>query len=76
MLKEYLKLNLMHKGQKITGFCMRIQDDFHETYAVMVDGYSSFCIWMDDQSATWKISKHTQLENEAVNKIIYNLSIA
>ncbi|WP_443946880.1 hypothetical protein ACJVDH_07170 [Pedobacter sp. AW1-32] len=55
---------------------MRIQDDFHETYAVILDGYHSFCIWMDQKSAKWCTSKHANLDPDALEEIITRLSIS
>ena len=55
MLSNYLNLQFDVNGKSVKGFCMRIQYDFHETYTVVLDGYHSFCVWIDN-SSTWKSS--------------------
>ncbi len=74
MLSNYSTLQFIVKGKTFKGFCMRIQDDFHETYAVILEGYHSFCIWMDEKSATWRSSKHTIIDADAINEIISRIS--
>ncbi|WP_316736924.1 hypothetical protein [Pedobacter aquatilis] len=54
---------------------MRIQDDFHETYAVVLDGYHSFCIWLDNKSEKWCASKNIAIEADALDEIISRISI-
>ena len=54
---------------------MRIQDDFHETYAVVLDGYHSFCIWLDTRSEKWCASKNVAIEPDAIDEIIHRLSL-
>ncbi|WP_162618668.1 hypothetical protein [Pedobacter yulinensis] len=49
---------------------MKIQDDFHETYAVILEGYHSFCVWMDEKAEKWKTSKSAGIEEEAIDQII------
>jgi len=73
MLTSYLNFRFDVHGKPINGFCMRIQDDFHETYAVIVDGYRSFCVWLDS-SSTWRFSKHTSLEPSALEQIISRIT--
>jgi len=74
MLSDYLNFQFDMQGKPIKGFCMRIQDDFHETYAVIVDGYHSFCVWIDN-SSTWRTSKNITLEPTVLQRIIAELSI-
>lgn len=69
MLSNCLNFQLDIQGKPVNGFCMRIQDDFHETYAVIVDGYHSFCVWIDNTS-TWRTSKHVAIEPTVLEKII------
>jgi len=73
MLSDYLNFQFDIQGKPIKGFCMRIQDDFHETYAVIVDGYHSFCVWTDS-SSTWRISKNASVEPTVLQRIIAELS--
>ncbi|NTE01258.1 hypothetical protein G6M26_02120 [Agrobacterium tumefaciens] len=54
---------------------MRIQDDFHETYAVVLDGYHSFCIWLDNKSEKWCASKNVAIDPDAIDEIINRISI-
>jgi hypothetical protein len=74
MLSNYLNFQFDIHGKPVNGFCLRIQDDFHETYAVVVDGYHSFCVWLDG-SSTWHISKNAILEKSIVERIIDQLSL-
>jgi len=74
MLSNYLNLQFDVNGKPVKGFCMRIQDDFHETYAVVLDGYHSFCVWIDN-SSTWKSSKYTNVEPGVLDRIINHLSV-
>ncbi|MGA9649416.1 MAG: hypothetical protein EOO93_27345 [Pedobacter sp.] len=53
---------------------MRINDDFHETYAVVLDGYHSFCVWLDDKSAKWHASKNVAIDPDAIDEIISRIS--
>ncbi len=73
MLGNYLNFEFEVKGKHVTGFCMRIEDDFHETYAVIMEGYHSFCVWMDSNS-TWKTSKYTNIEPSVLENILNRLS--
>ena len=75
MLSNYLNFQFDIQGKPVKGFCMRIQDDFHETYAVVMDGYHSFCIWMDQPSATWRSSKYINVEPGILEKIISQLDV-
>lgn len=74
MLSNYLNFDFNVQGKPVKGFCMRIQDDFHETYAVMVEGCHSFCVWLDSNS-TWRTSKYTNIEPGVLEKIISQLSL-
>jgi hypothetical protein len=73
MLSDYLNFQFDVQGRPVKGFCMRIQDDFHETYAVIVDGYHSFCVWVDS-SSTWRSSKNAAIEPTVLQRIISELS--
>lgn len=73
MLSNYLKLQFDVEGRPVKGFCMQIHDDFHETYAVVLDGYHSFCIWLDGTSH-WCASKHTSIEPGVLERIINQVS--
>jgi hypothetical protein len=75
MLSNYLNFHFDVHGKPINGFCLQIQDDFHETYAVVVDGYHSFCVWLD-ASSTWQISKNAIIEPGILDKIITQLSLS
>lgn len=75
MLSQYSKLQFNVKGKTFKGFCMRIHDDFHETYAVVLDGYHSFCIWLDDKTQKWCASKNALIERDAIDEIINSLSL-
>lgn len=55
---------------------MRIQDDFHKTYAVVLDGYHSFCIWMDDKTSKWHASKNALIDPDALDEIINRVSLS
>ncbi|WP_133574210.1 hypothetical protein [Pedobacter metabolipauper] len=73
MLSNCLNFQFDVQGKPVNGFCMQIQDDFHETYAVIVDGYHSFCVWLD-ASATWRTSRHTSVEPTILAQILNKLS--
>ncbi|WP_316789284.1 hypothetical protein [Pedobacter frigoris] len=73
MLSNYLNFQFDVQGKPVKGFCMQIQDDFHETYAVILDGYHSFCVWLDS-SSTWRFSRHTSVEPGILEQIISKLS--
>ena len=75
MLSNYLNFQFDVQGKPVSGFCMRIQDDFHETYAVIVDGYHSFCVWVDNTS-TWRTSKNAAVEPSVLEKIIGYLRVS
>ncbi|WP_342332050.1 hypothetical protein [Pedobacter sp. FW305-3-2-15-E-R2A2] len=75
MLSNYLNFQFDVQGKPVKGFCMRIQDDFHETYAVVLDGYHSFCVWLDS-SSTWRSSKYTSVEPGILEQIINRLSLS
>ncbi len=74
MLTDYSILQFSLKGKIFNGFCMKIQDDFHDTYAVVLDGYHSFCIWLDEKSTKWCASKNAMLDSDAINEIINRIS--
>ena len=75
MLSNYLNFQFDVQGKPVKGFCMRIHDDFHETYAVVMDGYHSFCVWLDQPTSTWKSSKYTNIEPGVLEKIIGYLNV-
>lgn len=75
MLTDYSTLQFNVRGKIFKGFCMRIQDDFHETYAVVLDGYHSFCIWLDRKSSRWCASKNAVIDPDALDEIINRISI-
>lgn len=70
MLSDYLNLHFEVKGKTIKGFCMRIYDDFHLTYAVILEDYHSFCIWLDDKTANWCHSKYTNIDRNILDGVI------
>lgn len=74
MLSNYLNFQFDVQGKPVNGFCLQIQDDFHETYAVIVEGYHSFCIWLDQPSSTWRSSRYTSVEPGILEKIINYLN--
>lgn len=49
---------------------MRIHDDFHVTYAVILEDCHSFCVWLDDKTAKWYSSKFTNLDSSVLDQII------
>lgn len=75
MLSNYLNFQFDVQGRPIKGFCMKIHDDFHETYAVVIDGYHSFCVWLDASTSTWCSSKYTNIEPIVLDQIIEHLSV-
>ena len=75
MSSNYLNFQFDNEGKPIKGFCMQIQDDFHETYAVILDGYHSFCVWLDG-SATWHFSKNASVEPGILTQIINKLTLS
>lgn len=70
MLSDYLNLHFDIKGKTFKGFCMRIQDDFHLTYAVVLEDCHSFCIWLDENTAKWHSSKYISIDEIALLQII------
>lgn len=74
MLSNYLNFQFDIQGKPVKGFCMRIHDDFHETYAVIMDGYHSFCVWLDQPTSTWRSSKYVNVEPGVLEKIIGQLN--
>lgn len=75
MLNEYLNLQFDVKGKTFKGFCMRIHDDFHVTYAVILEDCHSFCVWLDEKKHKWCSSKFTNLDPTVLDQIIGKLSI-
>ncbi len=75
MLENYSTLQFIVRGKIFKGFCMRIHDDFHETYAVVLDGYHSFCVWLDNKNEKWCASKNVAIEADALDEIISRISI-
>ena len=75
MSSNYLNFEFEVQGKPVNGFCMRIQDDFDETYAVIMEGYNSFCIWLDKPTSTWKFSKYINVEPGIVEKVINHLKV-
>jgi hypothetical protein len=75
MWNDYLNLQFDVKGKTFTGFCMKIQDDFHLTYAVILEDCHSFCIWLDDKTAKWYSSKFTNLDPSVLDQIINKLGV-
>ena len=73
MLNDDLNLQFDVKGKTFKGFCMRIQDDFHLTYAVILEDCHSFCIWLDDKSSKLYSSKFTNLDPSVLDQIIGRL---
>ena len=70
MLNEYLNLQFDVKGKTFKGFCMRIHDEFHLTYAVILEDCHSFCVWLDNKTSKWYSSKFTNLDQSVLDQII------
>lgn len=73
MLSDYLNLQFDVKGKTFKGFCMRIHDDFHLTYAVILEDCHSFCVWLDEKTSKWCHSKYTIIDQMVLDKIIGQL---
>ncbi len=73
MLNDYLNLQFDVKGKTFSGFCMKIHDEFHLTYAVILEDCHSFCIWLDEKSSKWCSSKFTNLDPSVLDQIIGKL---
>ncbi len=73
MLDKYLPLNFDLDGQSVKGFCMRINDEFFETYAVILEGYESFSVWIDESKKCWKSSKYVSIEPKILERIYFSL---
>lgn len=69
-MSNHLPLRIELEDQEIRGFCMRIHDDFYETYAVILDGYHSFSVWLDEKELCWKSSKYANLDTKVLEKVI------
>lgn len=74
MLANYLPISLEWNGKTFSGFCMKIQDDYHLTYAVILEGYHSFSLWLDEKNAKWCTCKFANLDRNILDHIIYRLS--
>ena len=75
MLSDYLNLQFDVKGKTFKGFCMRIHDDFHLTYAVILEDCHSFCVWLDEKTSQWCYSKYTIIDKMVLDQIIGRLGI-
>jgi hypothetical protein len=75
MLKDYLTINLDLNGKIIKGFCMKIQDDYHLTYAVILEGCHSFCLWLDEKNSKWCTCKFGNLDSNILDHIIIKLTV-
>ncbi|MES2419140.1 MAG: hypothetical protein V4541_13215 [Bacteroidota bacterium] len=54
---------------------MRIQDDFHLTYAVVFEDCHSFCVWLDEKTAKWCYSKYASIDPVVLDHIIDEINI-
>ena len=75
MLSDYLNLQFDVKGKTFKGFCMRIHDDFHPTYAVILEDCHSFCVWLDEKTSQWCYSKYTIIDKLVLDQIIGRLGL-
>ena len=73
MLNDYLNLQFDVKGKTFKGFCMRIHDDFHLTYAVILEDCHSFCVWLDEKTTKWCYSKYASIDETVLDQIIGQL---
>ena len=73
MLSDYLNLQFDVNGKTFKGFCMRIHDDFHLTYAVILENCHSFCVWLDEKTAKWCYSKYAIVDQKVLDQIIGQL---
>ncbi|MGF1923336.1 MAG: hypothetical protein ACQUHE_04095 [Bacteroidia bacterium] len=73
MLSDYLNLQFDVNGKAVKGFCMRIHDDFHVTYAVILENCHSFCVWLDEKADKWCYSKYTIIDQNVLDQIIGQL---
>lgn len=74
MLENPIPLFFEIKGKIFSGFCMQIHDQFHDTYAVVLQGYQSFSIWSDVSKNTWFRSKNICIDQDVISEIINSLS--
>lgn len=74
MLASYLPINFESNGKTFKGFCIKIQDDYHLTYAVILDGYHSFGLWLDEKKCKWKPCKFANVDRCILDHIIKSLS--
>ncbi len=73
MLSNYLNLQFDVNGKTFKGFCMRIHDDFHLTYAVILEDCHSFCVWLDEKTLQWCYSKYAIIDKMVLDQIIGQL---
>lgn len=74
MSQDHVNISIDLGERTLTGFCMRINDEFYETYAVIIDGYQSFSIWLDNSKKSWNASKYANIEPEILNNLLISLS--
>lgn len=74
MLTNYLPISLESNGKTFKGFCVKIQDDYHLTYAVILEGYHSFCLWLDEKNSKWHTCKFGNLDSKILDYIIIKLT--
>lgn len=67
---QAISLHFEISGKTFSGFCLRINDQFHETYAVVLEGYQSFCIWSDGSKSNWYKSRNARVGTDVINSII------
>ena len=75
MLRDYLVINYDFNGKTIKGFCIQITDNFNLTYAVILEGFHSFCLRLDEKNSKWKTCRFTNLDTKILDHIISNLSM-
>ncbi|RZK50130.1 MAG: hypothetical protein EOO99_02785 [Pedobacter sp.] len=73
-LSDYLQIQFESKGKTVKGFCMRIHDDFHLTYAVILEDCHSFCVWLDEKTSKWSYSKYTRIDKHILDQLIGKLN--
>ncbi len=75
MLTDYINFQFEVKGRSIKGFCMKIHDDYHLTYAVILEGCHSFCLWLDEKNSMWRTCRFGNLDSTIVDNIVMRLSV-
>ena len=75
MLTDYINFQFDVKGKNIKGFCMKIHDEYHLTYAVILEGCHSFCLWLDEKNDKWRTCRFGNLDSTIVDHIVMRLSI-